>query len=504
MGGRQIARTINGLGHWRRGTPGALVAGMKVRLSLVTGALAALATPALAQPAPPPVPPPAQVDTVAELEKDLDALFVAGGLTSDQAASRAGAASPTVQRRVAEVDEQLQISTQAYLTGVPQIGGTLSYTRNSYVAPYSIAFMGFNFNVPFLQNYWLAEAKINIPLSDYFYRYPKLVTAARTGLDAAKIERTSALADAGQDARSAYYEWVRAKLQVLVAQRQVADVQATLGQVRAQAEVQRLSRADLLRVESQEAQAEQTLAQLQNVSVLREEQLRILIDLTDDKPLAVGEDIRKDVTAPVELGLEDLMGHAMTHRLDVHQLDQGIAARDAQAQSEQSNYLPKLSLFGVADYANPNQRIFPQSDSFRGTWAVGAEITWTLNDSLTASTNVKKFAAQTDELRADRENLVRGARIQVLQAQQNVQLALHNLETTSKGLKSAEESYRVRKELLAADRATAVELVDSETDLTRARIDALNARVDLRVAMTQLVHALGDDAPRTDPATQQR
>ena len=52
----------------------------------------------------------------------------------------------------------------------------------------------------------------------------------------------------------------------------------------------------------------------------------------------------------------------------------------------------------------------------------------------------------------------------------------------------------MRRELLNAERATAVELVDAETDLTRARIASLNAKVDLRVAMTQLAHALGNDA----------
>src|SRR2546430_2663017 len=65
-------------------------------------------------------------------------------------------------------------------------------------------------------------------------------------------------APAGQDARLAYYEWVRARLQVLIADRQLTQVKATLGQVQAFADVHRLSRADLLRVESQEAQAEQT------------------------------------------------------------------------------------------------------------------------------------------------------------------------------------------------------------------------------------------------------
>jgi len=72
-------------------------------------------------------------------------------------------------------------------------------------------------------------------------------------------------------------------------------------------------------------------------------------------------------------------------------------------------------------------------------------------------------------------------------------IAAHALLTSQKGLAAAEESYRVRKELLNADRATALELVDAETELTRSRITALNARVDLRVARSQLDHALGND-----------
>jgi len=107
---------------------------------------------------------------------------------------------------------------------------------------------------------------------------------------------------------------------------------------------------------------------------------------------------------------------------------------------------------------------------------------------------MNRIRAETNQIRADRENLERGTRIEVLAAQQAVSLAQHALVTSQKGLAAAEESYRVRKELLNADRATGVELVDAETDLTRARVSALNARVDLRVAMAQLTHALGNDA----------
>jgi outer membrane protein len=464
---------------------------MRVGLSVVI--VLGVATPALAQPAPP-------ADELAEFDKQLDAMFVAGGLTSDQAAARAGTVSPTVARRVAEVAEQTAAATTTYLQGVPQIGGKLSYTRNSFIAPFSFGIMipgvdpsALAFN--FLQNFYVAEATISIPLSDYLYRYPKLVGAAKLAVQAAHTSHDAAFVSAGADARQAYYEWLRAKLQVLVAQRQVVQVKTTLEQVRAQAEVQRISRADLFRVESQEADAEQTAAQLTNIAELREEQLRVMLQLPEGQPLAIGEDIRNDVTPPGIQKLDDMMTHVAEHRLDYLAIVEGIDARDKQKDAEYSGYVPKLSAFGVADYANPNQRVFPQVDKFTGTWAVGVQATWNLNDALTANVNQERLAAQANELRADQESFLRQTRIEVLQAQQNVQLAVHDLATTATGLKSAEESYRVRKELLAAERATAVELVDAETDLTRARIASLNARIDLRVAIAQLIHALGDDIP---------
>ncbi|HSD90464.1 MAG TPA: TolC family protein, partial [Kofleriaceae bacterium] len=251
--------------------------------------------PTTLKPATPPAPQ-QQTDDMKAFEKDLDALFASGGLTSEQAAQRAKSASPTVRRKVAEVDAAIASAETAELARVPQVGAKLQYTRLSDIDPVIIdlmipGVMPFQFS-PVILNTYAATANININLSDYVLRYPALVEGAKLGLQTAKISKTSAEVSAGQDARLAYYEWVRAKLQVLISQRQLAQVQATLGQVRALADAQRLSKADLMRVESQEAQAEQVVDQLQNLSQLREEQLRLLIGETG--PLTIGEDIRQD------------------------------------------------------------------------------------------------------------------------------------------------------------------------------------------------------------------
>jgi outer membrane protein TolC len=486
---------------------------MTSRISLVLWLCAA--TPVLAQPAPrqpaprpatprptaaAPSPAPAAVpDELAAFDRDLDALFAGGGLTAEQAAARARTASPTVRRRAAELDAAIAQREATDLALVPQISGKASYTRLSAIPATPIAFeiagmmVNFAFPAP-LQNAYLAEAQLAVPLSDYLLRFPALIDTAKLGVEAARINKRSSELGAGQDARVAYYEWMRARLQVLIAQRQLVQVQRTLDQVRALAEVQRLSRADLMRVEAQEAEAEQTVDQLQNLAQLREEQVRLLIGAAPAEPLAVGEDIRKDVQVPGAAPLGDLMDTARRQRLEFKAIDTGIEAKQRQRDAELANSLPRLSAFGVADYADPNQRIFPAVDEFRFTWQIGAQLTWTINDTLTAETTKRRLAAEANELRADRQSLENGTRLEVLSAQQAVALAEHALSTTQKGLAAVEESYRVRRELLNAERATALELVDAETELTRARIAALNARVDLRVAQAQLDHALGNDA----------
>ncbi|HTR52478.1 MAG TPA: TolC family protein [Kofleriaceae bacterium] len=464
---------------------------MTHRLASVVVVSLAAASSARAQPAGKQAP----ADDMATFEKDLDALFVPGGLTSDGAAARAGNASPSVRRRVAEVQAAIADAEAAELQRVPQISAKLTAERLNSIPPFAISIpqLGVNEIIPFFTHFYDGQVNVNVNLSDYVLRYPKLVDAAHLAEDVARQTRVSAVVSAGEDARLAYYEWVRARLQVLIAKRQLAQVRATLDQERAMFEVQRISKADLLRIESQEADATQTLDQLDNLSRLREEQLRILIGARDEEPLAVGEDIRRELAAPGAARLDDLMARAESTRADFRVLDVGIRAKEKQRDSEKANYFPKLTVFGNVEDANPNPRVFPQSDKFTHSWYVGAGLSWTLNDALVERTNVNRLTAEADELRADRENLVHGTRVEVLAAQQSVQLAVHSLDTSKKGLAAAEEGYRVRKELLAADRATAVELVDAETELTRARIAALNARVDLRVAVTQLAHAIGDD-----------
>ena len=147
---------------------------MILRLTL---ALTLLAVPALAQPAPSqpsPAQPAAPADDMAAFEKELDALFSAGGLTADQAAQRASKVSPSVRRSAAQIEVAIAQAQAAELSRVPYVGGKLAYTRLSPidVPVFGDPSTGTGFEFPVFLDQYVASASASINLSDYVVRYP--------------------------------------------------------------------------------------------------------------------------------------------------------------------------------------------------------------------------------------------------------------------------------------------------------------------------------------------
>jgi outer membrane protein TolC len=199
---------------------------------------------------------------------------------------------------------------------------------------------------------------------------------------------------------------------------------------------------------------------------------------------------------PTVAGTENLAAlwsEAGAARLETKALQQTSDALREQAKVARAGNLPRLDAFGDAIYANPNQRIFPLENAFRATWDVGVQLTYSPNDIALAGASGKNLDARASSLISQREALEDGIRIEVTQARNALREAQATIESTAQGLAAAEEGYRVRRSLFRNGRATAVELTDAETDLTRSRLEAINARIDARIAKVRLEHAVGRD-----------
>lgn len=154
-------------------------------------------------------------------------------------------------------------------------------------------------------------------------------------------------------------------------------------------------------------------------------------------------------------------------------------------------YFPRLDVVGNATYANPNQRLVPNKDEFTYTWDASVVATWNPSDAFGAHAQVSQAEARRDELDAQRDALADGVRLEVTQARSALLEARTTLETTRLGVASATESYRVRREAFRAGKATLVEVDDAATELTRARLEFIDANIGLRQAALRLAYACG-------------
>lgn len=465
--------------------------------AIAPAAVAAAQTPTPDRPPAPSSPAPALVSPRARASAEAfdaalaEILARPGGLTAGGAAELAVKNANEVARKRAETEQvrtQLGAITVAL---VPITKLSAQYTRLSEVDP--LMFGPNAIEIP--SNTYHLGVEVAVPVTELVMKLPRARKGIEAQVAAGELQIDATAADVGTQAQLAYYEWVRASLGVVAARRQVEQVEATRAQIAALVEVQRASRADLMQLDAQKAQAELGLARLQQLVVIREEQLRIRLGVGPETPLAIGEDVRLVATGDAPESAPALTDRAIRTRLEGRALDAGrraLAHKRAEAEVER---LPKLNLFAQAFYDNPNQREFARPAEFSFGWAAGVQLSWSLNGFLGVKPTVKAIDAQDRALATDRRLFELGVRGQITAARSAIDLADAAYAASQRGLAAAEESYHVRLDLFENDRATALEVSAAETALTAARIAAIDALIDRRVASTQLRHAAGLDLP---------
>jgi len=433
-----------------------------------------------------------------------------GGLTADQAGTRASttswnakASEDTLRSAEAKVDE-------AWAAFLPRLSGRAEYERLSEFTPPSISFLppgtvitglppavqrlltgGTGF--PLIFNVWTLQGTITVPLSDYFLSIGQRYAAATRSEGAARWNLIGARASALTDGKAEYYTWLRNRGAVIVAVETLNDQKTHLRDARNQFAVGNASKADVLRAETAVAAAELTLEQASSLSDLTEKQLRVAMHVPEDQPaLLPGEDLEASLPS-FQGNLKQMTAEALSARAEIKSADLNAAAARKQAAAAKAGRYPILSAFADGIYGNPNARVFPQSQDGFTTWDVGAVLTWSPNDVLVANGSVDDFEAQAAAIVANKNTTRDAVEVEVQQDWQNVRVADFAMDSSTRQLASAEEAYRVQRELFNNGRGTSATLTDAETDLTRARLTLLNARADARIARIRLDHALGRD-----------
>lgn len=438
-----------------------------------------------------------------------------------------GFTAETVGKRAAETSWDAKASQEAlrgaaarvdaaWVAFLPRLSTVASYTRLSEFTPPSLIsgpgslvatsqtsgpvdpntlqiVPASTFTFPLIFNQWNLQATLTVPISDYFLRVNQNYTAATHARTAARYDVAAARAKAAADGEVAFYNWLRARGAVVVAELALSDQKTHLNDTKNLFTVGNASQVDVLRGDTAVSAAELTLVQSKNMADLAEKQLRIAMHLDDATPIESGEAIDTQPPPPVVGNLPALVNEARSSRFEVRSIEANVASAKEQARVSKAGVWPVVTAFGDVIVANPNPRIFPAADLWFPTWDVGARITWSPNDVPTALSQATDANSRAAQLEAQKQSLIDSLAVDVTRSFQAVQEADFSLQSAATQLKSAREAVRVARELFNAGRVNSTTLTDAETELTRARLAMLNARIDARTARVRLDHSLGRD-----------
>jgi outer membrane protein TolC len=438
-----------------------------------------------------------------------------GGVTSDQAAARAAATSWNAKASEENLRGASAQVDAAWAGFLPRLSGIGKYTRlSNFTSPSFFNTGGGNLvattdpagtlgpkdtisvGIPpvsfFVLNNYLLQGTITVPISDYFLSIDQKYTAATRSEEAARWDVLGARATSFSDGKVTYYTWLRNRGAVIVAVEALNDQKTHLRDARNQFSVGNASKADVLRAETSVAAAELQVEQASNLSDLTEKQLRVAMHLQEDLGMQPGEDLQADLP-PFEGNLKQMTAEALSARPEIKSADANAESARQQAKAARAGEYPVLSAFADGIVGNPNPRVIPPTNTTFSTWDVGAQITWSPNDILTSSGSARNLESRAASIVANAGTTRDGIEVEVQQAWQGVREADFGIQSSTRQLASAEEAYRVQRELFTNGRGTSTTLTDAESDLTRARLTLLNARADARIARIRLDHALGRD-----------
>jgi outer membrane protein len=454
-------------------------------------------------------------DARADLESELQSLQARpGGLTAAQAAERAVAVSHDLaasRHREAAADADIDAAKIRY---APRLTLGAGYTRYSPVDAPTLGMLvvapnaqsgqvnppltvAHPFSFPVLLNQTVLRASLVLPLTDYFLKFPQLLDASKSGKNVAQFNQLAARARTLTEAKVAYYSWTRAVLQEVAARQARRRALDHLTDTKRAFNAGLATNADYRAVEAQVAQSELLETRATNNVVITAEQVRLQLRFPPETRLEIGETIIAAPALPRVPRLDQAWQEAQQSRPELMAFSQSERQLRQQADAQTASELPRIDALGEILTANPNPRYQPPVDAFKTTWAVGVQATWTVNDWPSSAAQKRGLEAQADAIAAQREALKESLRAEIISASRGVEQAATTIEATQRGVDAAETAYRARRDQYLAGRATNVELTDAETELTRARIDNIDALVDARIAAVRLAYALGRTTPST-------
>jgi OMF family outer membrane factor len=288
------------------------------------------------------------------------------------------------------------------------------------------------------------------------------------------------------DVSSAYYDLQQADEQVRISR---ATLEQSLQNLRDTQALERAgvgTRFDVLSAQVDVANSQQDLNQRLSDQQTARRQLARLLIIPENVAIVAADPVR--VAEPWTLSLEDSIVLAYRNRAELEQQLVQREINDQQRQVALSSIRPNISVF--ANYNANNQ--LNAGTGFNNFYQFGAQLRWSIFDGGSARAQAAQQERNIEIAESQFADNRSQVRFQVEQAYNSLQSNSANIGTTTLALSQAQEALRLARLRFQAGVGTQTDVLRSQTDLTRAEVNQVNAIIGYNRSLVQLKRAISN------------
>lgn len=401
-------------------------------------------------------------------------------MTIEQAVQYALENNPSVGMARESIEKSKAVVKEAFSQGMPKVNIQGTYTRLDEVTKVSFGESSMPLNS-------LDSQAANLTLTQPIDVFGIIKTgrhAADMNRSATEHEYDQARNDATLRVKEAYYSVLRARQFLGVQQKRVEQLEAHLQETQAHLRAGTAAPFDVLRAETEVANAKQGLISAQNGVELAK--------------AAFNNTLGRDLTAAVELEepgqpemievqLASCLDAACSTRPEVMKMQSQQGLADDFLKIARKGNLPQIGLAWTMNQNLTTTMFNPRSNSWTGYLTVSMP----LFDGGKTRAAVDQAQSDARNVKLGHDQTVLGVKLDAQQAYLSLNEGREKIAVAEKALEQGRESMRLAQVRYKAGVSTQVEVFDAQTALTQAETNHVNAVYDYYTAMARLEKAVG-------------
>jgi len=310
------------------------------------------------------------------------------------------------------------------------------------------------------------------------------VQGAEAELLAANFQHNTVLQDVVLSVEESYYDLLVAQRLRDVAIETVKQRDYHLQIAEARHRTGLVAKSDVLKAQTEKADADLGLVQAENAVRLAKGQLASVMGFRVSEPFEIAD--VPDTDHRQELAdIESLLDEAARNRPELQTALAQIDIRRAEVKAAESRFWPALSFDTSIGWLG--RTFFPNQDQ----WNVGAALDVPLFTGFDRTYQLHRTKADLAKAIADQRGVLQGVELEVWTAYWQIIESSQAVEAASRFVASAEESARMAEGEYKNGTGSMIELIDAQTTRTAARTQLIQAGLDWYTAMARFERAVG-------------